>query len=60
MDEVTKQKVMYSLIAFNITVVGYQFAFNSNPFAWAKLGLGLLAGVVVGGIVFAVMHFLSR
>ena len=60
MDEVTKQKVMYSLIAFNITVVAYQLIFNSDPFVWAKLAMGLLAGAIVGGIVFGVMHFLSQ
>lgn len=60
MDEVTKQKVMYSLIAFNITVVGYQLVFNSNPFVVSKLVIGLLVGAVVGGIVFGAMHFLSR
>ena len=60
MDEVTKQKLMYSLIAFNITVVGYQVIFNSDPFAWSRLAMGILAGVVVGGIVFGVMHFLLR
>ena len=37
MDEVTKQKVMYSLIAFNITVVGYQLVFNSDPFVLPDL-----------------------
>jgi hypothetical protein len=60
MDEVTKQKLMYSVIAFNITVVAYQLVFNSDPFVWAKLAIGLLSGVVVGGIVFGVMHFVSR
>jgi hypothetical protein len=60
MDEVTKQKVMYSLIAFNITVVAYQLIFNSDPFVWTKLAMGLLAGAIVGGIVFGVMHFLSQ
>ena len=60
MDDVTKQKIMFSVIAFNIVVVAYQLALNSNPFVFSKLIIGLLIGAAVGGLVFGVMHFLSR
>ena len=60
MDDVTKQKLMFSVIAFNIVVVAYQLLFNSNPFEFSRLIIALLIGAVVGGIVFGVMHFMSR
>jgi hypothetical protein len=60
MDDVTKQNVMVSAIAFNITVVAYQLVFNSDPFQWSKLLIGILAGALLGGVVFGGMHFLSR
>ena len=40
MDEATKQKVLFAVIAFNATVVLYQIAFNSSPFAFTKLLVG--------------------
>ena len=61
MDDATKQKVMYSFIAFSVTVVLYQILFNSNQFSWANLLLkGFLPAAVIAGIVFGVMHFLQR
>ena len=60
MDDVTKQNLMYSVIAFNIVVVAFQIFANSNPFVFSKLLFGLLLGAVVGGVVFGVMHFSSR
>lgn len=60
MDDVTKQKIMFSVIAFNIVVVAYQLVFNSDPFEFSNLIKGLLIGAAVGGLVFGVMHFVSR
>ena len=60
MDDVTRQKLMFSLVGFNITVVLYQLIFNSDPFSYARLGIGMAISAVVGGIIFGVMHFLSR
>ena len=60
MDEVTKQKLLFSVVAFNIVVVLYQIIANSNPFSWGRLLIGMLIGAVVAGIVFGVMHFMSR
>ncbi len=59
MDEATKQKALFALIAFNATVVLYQLAFNSSPFSFPKLLVGLLIGAAIGGITFGVVHFLQ-
>ncbi len=61
MDDATKQKVMFSLVAFNIWVVAYQILFNSNPFSWGNLFIkGFLPGAGIAGVIFGVMHYLQR
>lgn len=60
MDEELKQKILVSVIAFNLTVLIYQLLLNSNPFTVGGLLLGLLLGAVVGGVTFGVMGFLQN
>lgn len=63
MDEVTKQKLLFAVIAFSLTVALYQIVFNlsAETFQWSSLLLrGFPLGLLVGGIVFGVMHFLQR
>ena len=59
MDEATKQKALFAVVAFNLTVVLYQIAFNSSSFTVGRLLVGVLIGAVVGGITFGVVHFLQ-
>ena len=62
MDDDLKAKLMPSFIGFNITVILYQILFNSGlfgtSFSFLNFMLGVLLGLVVGGITFAVNHFL--
>ena len=62
MDENLKAKLIPPLIGFNMTVILYQLIFNSglfgSTFSVLNFLLGVLLGLVIGGITFAVNHFL--
>jgi hypothetical protein len=64
MDELTKQKAMFSFIAFNLGVVLFQLVFNTGLFgyemAWSKFLLAILFGAIVGGITFGIVHVLQK
>lgn len=60
MDEELKQKVMVTAIAFSVVVFLYQILFNSSPFSFPKLMLGVLIAAIVGGIAFGIMHFMQN
>lgn len=60
MDEELKQKVMVSAIVFSGVVFLYQILFNSNPFSFPKLMLGVLIAAIVAGITFGIMHFVQN
>jgi hypothetical protein len=63
-DEQRKQQLLISFIAFNLVVILYQLAFNSglfhHPFAWSKMLLSLVLGLVAAGIAFGAVRFLQR
>jgi hypothetical protein len=65
MDDQLKARLYPALIAFGLTVIIYQLAFNMRlitgaQFEWWKLAIGLLIGVVIGGAVYAVMQFTQK
>jgi hypothetical protein len=60
MDEATKQKAMFAFIAFNIVVVLFQLLFNSSPFAWTRLFLGLVIGGLVAGATYGITHYFQN
>ncbi len=61
MDDQQKQRVMMAIIAFNLTVLVFQFAFNwGDAFTWGKLGLAVLLGAIVGGVTYGAMQVLQK
>ena len=64
MDDQLKARLYPAAVAAGLTVIIYQLAFNANLFGfrfeWYKLALGLLIGAVIGGAVYAVLHFTQK
>jgi hypothetical protein len=57
MDDKTK----FSIIAFNVVFLLYQFIFNwGDSFTWGKLFLAFLLGTVAAGATFGVMMQMKK
>jgi hypothetical protein len=64
MDETLKRRVMFAIVAFNLTIILYQLIFNSGvfgfPFTWGKLAIGLVIAAAAAGVGYAVAQFTER
>ncbi len=66
MDDRLKARLYPALIAFGLTVIVLQLAFNMNALRFSPLVLtmrilgGVAVGVLVGGIAFAIAHFMQK
>jgi hypothetical protein len=55
MDEPLKQRVMMSVLAFNVTAMGYQLFFNMGAaFTGLKLLLAVGLGLVAAGLAYLI------
>lgn len=61
MDERTKQRVLLAVVAFNITVIGFQLLFNfGDAFTWTRALIGFACGLVAAGVGYGIGMTLYR
>lgn len=61
MDESQKQRIMLAIIAFNITIIGYQLIFNMGAsFTIIKLLAGLVLAAGVAGAAYGAAMFMGK
>jgi hypothetical protein len=61
MDESQKQRVMYAIIAFNLTIITYQVIFNmGESFTWLKLLGGIVLAAVIGAGAYFGGQFMQK
>ena len=57
MEEDVKQRVLAAVLAWNLTIIGYQIFFNWSDFSILKFLLGVLIASAIAAGVFFGMKF---